>query len=62
MQNMQKNYKGKHLKKNQLKRAQMAGKSLIQNRPIWSFLFIKPTPLKNPLKNHCWFLKGLIYF
>jgi hypothetical protein len=32
MQNMQKNYKGKHLKKNQLKKAQMNGKKIIRNK------------------------------
>lgn len=32
MQNMQKNYKGKHLKKNQLKKAKMAGKKVIRNK------------------------------
>lgn len=34
MQNMQKNYKGKHLKKNQLKRAQMAGKKIVRNKVV----------------------------
>ena len=34
MQNMQKNYKGKHLKINQLKRAQMAGKKIVRNKVV----------------------------
>jgi hypothetical protein len=32
MQNMQKNYKGKHLKKNQIKRAKMLGKKVVRNK------------------------------
>ena len=32
MQVMGKNYKGKHLKKNKLKKAQLAGKKVIRNK------------------------------
>jgi hypothetical protein len=32
MQVMGRNYRGKHLKKNQLKRAQMNGKKIVRNK------------------------------